>query len=695
MSNEKPTNRLIHEASPYLLQHAHNPVDWYPWGEEAFDKAKKEDKPIFLSIGYSTCHWCHVMAHESFESEEVAKILKSGFVSIKVDREERPDIDEVYMNVCQAMTGSGGWPLTVIMTPKKIPFFAATYLPKDTMYGRTGLIELLLKIVVLWKENREALIKNGAEIQSFFTRTEEAPDGAVSEKKVIENGYTGIRNAFDEAYGGFSQSPKFPTPHYLLFLLGWWKAHKQPRALEMAEQTLEHMYRGGIFDHVGYGFSRYSTDEKWLVPHFEKMLYDNAMLLLAYSECYAVTHKNIYQNVAQKICTYVLRDMQSPQGGFYSAEDADSEGEEGKYYVWDYRELKNLLAEDELLLLEARYGVTMRGNFEGKNILNMIDAHGDGGALEASVLQKLYTARKKRVPPFKDTKISASWNGLMIEALARTGVVLEDRAYIESAERAARFVLAEIIDEDGALSSVYKDGKRSAKGFLADYANMTNALIALYTATRDLHYLNRAKVLAEEIIRRFWDAREDRFYMAGEGGEELFMRPRDAYDGAMPSGNASAITCLLRLYNATGSDDIARIMDRAIHAFLPMAAASPTAHVHILSAVLLRTRPHRQIVIAAEQANAEAIKAYETIIRQYLPFTNVIFYDRSAEMDAAIPALAGYKSEEHVFAAYVCEDFACKAPAHSTAELFHELGLPNGFREIKKGDSFPLGNADM
>ena len=674
--NSDIVNRLINETSPYLLQHAHNPVDWYPWGEEAFEKAKAEDKPVFLSIGYSTCHWCHVMAHESFEDAEVARVLNTSFVSVKVDREERPDIDEVYMNVCQAITGSGGWPLTVIMTADKVPFYAGTYLPKNTAYGRMGLMELLAKVIVMWQKDKDSLTKHSEKLDTFFNQQEETLTDTVDETKTLQKAYASIENAFDSEFGGFSYAPKFPTPHYLLFLLNYSKAYDNADALMMVEKTLDAMYRGGIFDHVEYGFSRYATDNKWLVPHFEKMLYDNAMLLLAYCQAYAVTRQQEYRDVADKTADYMLNGMRSPRGAFYSAEDADSEGEEGKYYVFDYSDLEKEFDDDELRFLEARYGLEKYGNFEGKTILNMIDAHIEETGIEEDVLKKLLAIRKKRVRPFRDEKILASWNGLAIEAFAYAGMVMGEVRHIESAKQAADFILNEMTDENGALIGVYKDGKR-AKAFLADYANISNALLTLYTATLDIAYLQKARSFTNDMIRLFWEESENRFYMTKKEDEALFMRPRDDYDGAMPSGNAAAAMCMIRLYHLTGDEDIKETLDRAMAAFTPKADVSPGAHVHYLSALMKYVMPPRQVVIAADKQAREAHDAYQTVVRQFLPFTTIIYYDKSAEMDAMFPELGQYKTDKP-FAAYVCENFVCRQPVYTPRELMEELGIqPN------------------
>lgn len=667
MSDTK-LNRLGGETSPYLLQHAHNPVDWYPWGEEAFPKARSEDKPVFLSIGYSTCHWCHVMAHESFEDEQTAALLNHFFVSVKVDREERPDVDEVYMGVCQAMTGSGGWPLSIFMTPDKKPFFAGTYFPPRSAYGRPGFPELLERIAALWQNKRAVLTAQSEELCGLLARKQpegNAPDAA----SLVEKGVRELQHMYDDVRGGFSHAPKFPMPHYLSFLLVYDKAYKSRKGVEMAEFTLEQMYRGGIFDHVGFGFSRYATDETWLVPHFEKMLYDNALLLKAYAQCFAATGSALCREAAHKICTYVLRDMLSPEGAFFSAQDADSEGEEGKYYVWSYEELQQILSAEELGILEAQCGVTSGGNFEGRNILHRT-AEGVADAAAEAVLRKLYEVRMHRIPPFKDTKISASWNGLMIEALAEAGLLLGREDYIDAARRAADFMLERMVSAQGDVAGIY--GKAQA-GFLGDYANMACALHQLYIATLDIRYLRGALSIADAMLGRFYEPGEARFYMAGRDGE-LFMRPRDEYDGAMPSGAACAMAALSRLYQLSGKESLKNVLDAAIGAFSSVAEESPPSHVHFLSVLLARLVPHRQIVIAADRGDEEAVHAYRRIAAQFAPFTTVIFYDGSAEMRETLPDMAQYDTEEP-FAAYVCEDFACGRPVYSAAALLERLGL--------------------
>ena len=669
MKAEKATNKLIHEASPYLLQHAHNPVDWYPWGDEAFEKAAAENKSIFLSIGYSTCHWCHVMAHESFEDEEAAAVLNSGFVSIKVDREQRPDIDEVYMSVCQAMTGSGGWPLSIFMTADKKPFFAGTYFPKQSAFGRVGFIELCTNILNLWYTDRQRLLKNSAVIIEHLSKQGKRSNTPADPDALIESGYSYLEGSYDSEYGGFSQSPKFPAPHNILFLLRYGRANNNAAALHMAEHTLWQMYRGGIYDHIGGGFSRYSTDEEWLVPHFEKMLYDNAMLLLAYSEAFSTTKKQEYNIIIDGIANYVLRDMCQDSGGFFSAEDADSEGEEGRFYVFGYDELEAELSSDELRWLQSSFGVSRAGNFEGKNILH-ITGNIDGGG---KILQKLYSLRSKRTRPFKDTKISVSWNGLMIEALCRAGEVTVNQSYIDSAKKAADFILGKARD-NGELYGIYKDGAQPTKAFLSDYANFANGLIELYLATLELKYLKEAKALAKIMVSLFWDDEQSCFFMTRRGDEELFVRPKDEYDGAMPSGSSCAALCLGSLAKLTGDADISRMFDKSVAGFSGIAAGMPGAHVHFLSSLFDKTVPHRQIIITADKNDTAARQAFRRLQKEYLPFTTLIFYDGSIKAKKLFPQLRDYDTS-HTFAAYICENFACQSPLYSLGELMERLGF--------------------
>lgn len=549
-------NHLQNETSPYLLQHAENPVDWYPWGEAAFAKAKAEDKPVFLSIGYSTCHWCHVMAHESFEDAAVAALLNEHFVSIKVDREERPDIDSIYMAVCQALTGSGGWPTSIFMTPEQKPFFAGTYFPKTARYGSAGFLELLQAIANRWQSDRQSLTDSAEGVLAFLQEQETAQGSARAQ--LMDDAAAWFQQAFDAKYGGFGGAPKFPTPHNLLFLLTHAEKTGDETIRTMAETTLRQMYRGGMFDHIGGGFSRYSTDRMFLVPHFEKMLYDNALLLLAYCKAYAVTGKRLYLHVAEKTAAYVLREMTAPDGGFYSAQDADSDGVEGKYYVFTPDELIGLLGEEQGRAFNAYYDITARGNFAGKSIPNLLKNTDMTGEFDAS-LPKVYDYRQSRTRLHLDDKILTAWNALMIAALAWLYRVSGKHAYLDAAERAQHFADTALSEGD-ALFTSFRDGKRGAPGFLDDYAFAAFAMLALYEATYQRAYLERAQRLCDRIFDDFADVEHGGFYLYGRNSEQLILRPKETYDGALPSGNSVFAYVLVRLHLLTGA---ARDFERA------------------------------------------------------------------------------------------------------------------------------------
>ena len=596
MKDNPGGNRLAGEKSPYLLQHADNPVDWYPWGEEAFATAMEQNKPIFLSIGYSACHWCHVMEHESFEDEAVARLLNEHFISIKVDREERPDIDNIYMKVCQAMTGSGGWPLTVFMTPGGKPFFAGTYLPKKSKYGRPGMLELLPHMASLWKNDRERLEKIGdkaAEALESFTVTGDERD--LSEK-TLATAYSRLDASYDEVHGGFGGSPKFPTPHQLSLLLRYWERTGEKKALEIVGTTLRKMYGGGIYDHLGKGFHRYSTDAMWLVPHFEKMLYDEAMLAIAYLETYQATGNGFYEKVATEIFEYVLRDMTSPEGGFYSAEDADSEGEEGTFYVWTKREIMEALGEEDGKIFCMRYGVTDRGNFEGKNVLHISsDADADEGSL-GMMKEKLFTIRSKRPRPMLDDKVLADWNGLMIAALARGARVTGKPEYAAAASKAADFILGGMRTSEGRLLHRYREGEAAIPGYLDDYAFLIWGLIELYEATFEARWLSEALELTGSMIELFGDSDDEKggFFFTGSDAEKLIVRTKEIYDGAVPSGNSVAALCLLRLGRMTGRTDLESAADALLKEFSGPFSGSAAAYTQMLIALDFALGPGRE-----------------------------------------------------------------------------------------------------
>ncbi len=588
-------NRLINEKSPYLLQHAHNPVNWYPWGVEAFSKAKAEDKPIFLSIGYSTCHWCHVMERESFEDEDVAKVLNENFISIKVDREERSDIDSIYMTFCQAYTGSGGWPLTIIMTPDKKPFFAGTYFPKESKYGRPGLIELLDSIYDMWSKDKKRLVDYSLEmIDQIKIQTEiEIDENDKIDESVIKETIQSLKEFFNKRYGGFSRAPKFPTPHNMYFLLEYYIKTEDKKALNMVEETLKHMYKGGIFDHVGFGFSRYSTDEKWLVPHFEKMLYDNALLSLIYTKTYEITGKELYKRIAEKIYTYMINNMISPEGGFYSAEDADSEGIEGKFYVWDIEEIEKVLGKQDGKTYCELYGITERGNFEEKNIPNLINTDIEKLELNETLKEqlekmraKLYDHREKRIHPFKDDKTLTSWNGLAIASFAYGGRIFNNQKYIQISERAAGFILKKLIRDDGRLLSRYREGESAYAAVLEDYAFIIWGLIELYKANSQYKCQEKCLYLHDQMMKLFWDEKQGGLYLYGLDSEELIVRPRELYDGAIPSGNSVAAFNMLRLYDITDDTKFKQFAEKQFKTFGTTVKRNPIAYTHFVTAYM-------------------------------------------------------------------------------------------------------------
>lgn len=589
-------NHLKHQTSPYLLQHADNPVDWYPWGEEAFEKAKAEDKPVFLSIGYSTCHWCHVMAHESFEDAKVAELLNRYFVSIKVDKEERPDIDSIYMSVCQAFTGSGGWPTTIFMTPEQKPFFAGTYFPKSARYGQIGFTELLMAVHEQWRTNREELIKASDEIIAHLNSAEAG--NRREEKQLISLAVDIYKRIFDKKNGGFGRAPKFPTPHNFLFLLAYYERSHDEEVLHMVEHSLIQMYRGGIFDHIGGGFSRYSTDAYFLAPHFEKMLYDNALLLLAYSRVYEITKNPIYRVVAEKTADYVLREMTASEGGFYSAQDADSEGVEGKYYLFEPEEIIKLLGTEKGERFNRYFDVTKKGNFEGKNILNLLKSETLSDEFERD-LATVYEYRKQRHALHLDDKILTSWNGLMIAALCQLYRITGEIRYLEAAKRAQEFLEAKLC-ENGTLFVSWREGKRSEKGFLDDYANEVFALLALYHATLERNYLKKAIQFLKKAVSDFYDEANGGFYLYGTENEQLIFRPKETYDGAIPSGNSMMLYNLVQLYYLTEEVWLEELVKKQVEFMSAKAGDYPSGYAMFLTALLKYQDPEMKVTIVAK-----------------------------------------------------------------------------------------------
>lgn len=651
------SNRLEREKSPYLLQHKDNPVNWYPWGEEAFQKALAEDKPIFLSIGYSTCHWCHVMAHESFEDLEIARLLEN-YVCIKVDREERPDIDAVYMTVCQALNGSGGWPLTVFLTPDEKPFFAGTYFPKTGRYGRPGLTELLVQISILWRTQRYRLLESGQRITDALCENYDAEEGD-PDTALLEQGARLLRQSFDRTWGGFGIAPKFPTPHNLLFLMRFCQAQHAPEAMQIVETTLRAMAAGGIFDHIGGGFSRYSTDTAWLVPHFEKMLYDNALLITAYLEAYQLTGKQCYADTARRTADYILSELTDGGGGFYCGQDADSDGVEGKYYVFGPDEIIRVLGNEDGAAFCHLYDITEAGNFEGKSIPNLIRKE-KGWPADDPRLNKLYEYRKKRISLHLDCKILLSWNSWTILSLARAGMILGDNRYRDAAMRAHQFIRREMTDVNNRLYLRYCDGEAAHPGQLDDYAAYTLALTELYRATFDITYLREAVFRARQMTELFADVDNGGYYMTAHDAGRLIMRPKETYDGAIPSGNSAAEMALERLASLTGEKFFREAADRQHRFMAGQLKASPSSHCFALCAMAEALYPHRELLITGSRIPGE-ITAY---LKEH-PSHELSILFKSEENQQALSELAPFTasypfSRDTVW--YLCENGACHAP---------------------------------
>jgi uncharacterized protein YyaL (SSP411 family) len=681
------TNRLIHEKSPYLLQHAHNPVEWFPWGEEAFDKARQEDKPIFLSIGYSTCHWCHVMERECFEDPEVASLMNDAFVSIKVDREERPEIDNIYMIACQMMTGGGGWPLTVIMTPDKKPFFAGTYFPKRSHYGRPGMLDLIPRLKGLWLTRREDVVKSALEITEALRRYsfQKVPAGPLSNEQVLSEAYAQLSRTFDPAYGGFGDAPKFPSPHQYLFLLRYWKRTGSARALEMVEKSLSAMEMGGIHDHLGHGFHRYSTDSRWLVPHFEKMLYDQALLSLAYTEAFQATGKREYGDTARSVLDYVLRDMTAPEGGFYSAEDADSEGVEGKFYLWSEEELEQVLSPQQAELIKRLYHTQKDGNFSeetgrsgaGANILyRTAPSPPDQGAEVEEAFRRLFAEREKRMRPGRDDKILTDWNGLMIATLARAAQTLQEPQYAHAAQRAADFLLERMRTSDGALLHRYRKGDAAICGNIDDYQFMILGCVELYEAIFDPLYLRAALELNDITLKQFWDPDGGGFFFTSSGAEELIVRQKEIYDGAVPSGNSVALWNLLRLARLTGSARLEEKAEELVRAFVPTVSRAPVGFTQFLIGLDYALGPALEIVVSGKPGAKDTDRMLQAIRSRYIP-NKVVLLRPDQASEPEIVRLAPYTGPQQSLTgkatAYVCRNQACREPTTDPAELIRSL----------------------
>ena len=657
------SNRLSTERSPYLLQHAENPVDWRPWGPEVFEEAKRTDKPVLLSIGYSTCHWCHVMAHESFEDETVAQAVNAAFLPVKVDREERPDVDAVYMAACLAMNGSGGWPLTVLLTPDQKPFWAGTYLPKDQ------LLHLLRKAARLWREDRAGVLVTGDTLTAHLQQEGQARPGTPS-RELVRQAVSQFAQSYDERWGGFGAAPKFPTPHNLIFLLRYAQLAKEEHAREMALHTLNNMYRGGLFDHVGGGFSRYSTDQHWLVPHFEKMLYDNALLALAYTEAFQHTRCPIYGEITRRTLDYVLRELSGPQGGFCCGQDADSDGVEGKYYALTPDELAQALGGVDGLRFCQWYGITPEGNFEGKSIPNLLGQSQFDQDPEdmAALREQMYAYRLSRTALHRDDKVLTAWNGLAMAALARAGLVLDEPWYLDAARQTAEFLAEKLTTSDGRLLARWRDGDAAHPGKLDDYAFLAYGLLELYSATFDASYLTRAVGLADCLLKLFFDGERGGFYPYASNGEQLLTRTKEAYDGAMPSGNSIAALVLFRLSRLTGEMRWWEAADLQLSWLAGAAEGYPAGHSFAMLACLEELWPTAELVITAQKPPEE--------LRGFLreaPRLGLTVLVKTQENAGTLAALAPFTKDYPIPAQgaqyYLCQGGACAQPVDSIPEL--------------------------
>ena len=685
-------NHLINEKSPYLIQHADNPVDWYPWSEEAFKKAKNENKPVFLSIGYSTCHWCHVMAHESFEDPEIGGLMNEVFVSIKVDREERPDLDNIYMTVCQLMTGTGGWPLTIIMTPDKKPFFAGTYFPKENMYGRVGLNDLILNVKDIWNKKSGEVSDSADRIMDALQKIAQTSSGDELGENILDSTYKSLSDNFDDINGGFGGAPKFPTAHNFLFLLRYWKRNQNERSLNMVKETLDSMRNGGIYDHVGFGFHRYCVDQGWQVPHFEKMLYDQAIIAMAYIEAFQATGNEKYKYTAQEIFEYVLRDMQSPEGGFYSAEDADSEGVEGKFYTWKKDEIYDILDESDAKFASKLFGITDEGNFSeeaGSNILhleNSLDEISEALGIKKEdarrkierIRKTLFNVRENRVHPHKDDKILTDWNGLMISALSKGAQVFDNENYLKAAMSSADFIF-DTLCQNNRLLHRYRDGEAAINANLDDYTFFISGLLDLYEASFNLKYLKSAIALNNTLSDHFWDNENGGFYFTPDDGEDILVRKKEIYDSAIPSGNSIQMLNLLKLSKIMENEEFKYKAVEIEKAFSQDVIRTPMAHTQLMVAIDFKLGPSYEIVITGVHDNEDTKLMLNSIRSRYVPNKIIILRppddDEASGLIELINSL-GFKNQENDKAtAHICSDNMCKTPTNDLNTMLKFLNV--------------------
>ena len=673
-AKSKYSNRLINETSPYLLQHAHNPVDWYPWGEEAFEAARAADKPILVSIGYSACHWCHVMEHESFEDEKIAALMNENFINIKVDMEERPDVDQIYMNFVQLTTGRGGWPMNVFLTPDKRPFFGGTYFPPASRYNMPSWPQILTSIADAYANRREELETSANEIVGELRRLTIAEMSTESlSTGLLDTAFTSYSRTFDAVNGGFGGAPKFPPAMSLEFLLRYHHRTGNDMALQMVRYTCEKMARGGIYDQIGGGFHRYSVDSIWLVPHFEKMLYDNAQLVRVYLHLYQVTGEESFKRTAEETLDYVLREMTDPSGGFYSSQDADSEGVEGKFFVWRPDEIKEILGDEHAAVLNAYFDVTVHGNFEETNILNikrdLENVASELGLSEEQFRQivdqgkqKLFEEREHRVKPHRDEKVLTAWNGLMLSAFADAAAILGEERYFEAARRNADFLLSEL-QSDGRILRTWKEGTAKLNGYIEDYANLADGLLRLFEVSGEINYFREARRLADHMIAEFWDDESGGFYFTSNDHEELIVRNKDYYDNATPSGNSVAADVFLKLARISGDDRYERFGVSVLKMAAGKIRQYPQGFGRALSALEFYLSEKKEIVIIGSKDDGITKRVFE----RYLPNAVIVISNEPSESD--LPLLQNRGPVDGKPAAYVCENYVCARPVTTPEEL--------------------------
>ncbi len=679
MTEHRYTNALIHETSPYLLQHAHNPVQWYPWGEEALNRARSEDKPILLSIGYSACHWCHVMERECFEDEEIARLMNEHFINIKVDREERPDLDAIYMTAVQLTTGGGGWPMTVFLTPDRLPFYCGTYFPRDDRYGMPGFRRVLESVARAYREKRETLSRDASAIVAELRQSDLLAGSRKGlDADILDAAASALLANYDARNGGFGRSPKFPPSMALSFLMRCFRRKGEKEYIDVVNHTLTKMAYGGIYDQLGGGFHRYSVDDEWLVPHFEKMLYDNALLSRAYLDAYLVTRNDLYRRICQETLDYVAREMTAPGGGFYSSQDADSEGKEGAFFTWRAGELESIIGEGEGGLFCRYYGVTREGNFEGRNILHVptpADVFCRVNNIEpgrfADILQRkkklLFEARESRIRPARDEKVLTSWNALMLQSFAEAGRALDRDDYLRTAVRNGEFLLSSL-RRDGKLLRSFKDGRARFNAYLEDYACLTDGLVSLYEATFEPRWIHEAENLAEQMIARFWDPQDKGFFFTSADHETLIHRPKEYYDGATPSGNSSAACALLRLWQLTGDDRWSAPAVSILENVGDLMGRRPAAFPHLLCALDFLLGQPLQIAVIGDPGESRTRELLQEVFHIYLPNKVVACgRNRGPALLKDKPQIAGIPT------AYVCRNFTCSLAVTTPGKLAERL----------------------